>query len=158
MGIRYCAWAIDDEDLEWMAEFPCTCQCRDPRPERREALRRLDVLELDKAWWYFQELFDAMGTEAGRPAGRLVLSHDMMHTIDYEPSYGLVPASHVAEAAADLARVTLDEVRALTSRRDRSEQRQFGGLQNFLIERLELARRYTERLAGRGLALRYRIG
>ncbi len=158
MGIRYYAWAIDDEDLYWMAEFPCACECRDPRPERGEALRRLDVLELDKAWWYFQELFDAMGTVAGRPAGRLVLSHNMMSSIEYEPSYGLVSAAHVAEAAADLARVTLDEVRELTARRDRSEQRQFGGLQNFLIEQLESARRYTERLAERGLALRYRIG
>lgn len=50
MGIRYYAWAIDDEDIEWMAEYPCACECRDPRPERREALRRLDVLALDKAW------------------------------------------------------------------------------------------------------------
>lgn len=87
-----------------------------------------------------------------------MLSHDMMHTHEHEPSYGLIPSAHVAEAAADLAHVTLEDVHALTSRRDRSEQRQFGGLQSFLIEQLELARRYTERLADAGLALRYRIG
>lgn len=158
MGIRYYARAIDDADIAWLTTYPCACECRDPRPHRREPLAEVGTLTLDKAWWEFQQLFDATGLEAGRPAGRLVISQpDLLTRLPYEPSYGLVSAVHVAEAAADLATVTDDEVRALVRRGRQSDQRANRSEQWYVTEYLEQAREYTERLADQGLALRYVI-
>lgn len=154
MGIRYYAWAIDDDDIEWMAVYPCGCECRDPRPDRREMLAELGTLDLDKSWRDFQFLFDATGREAGRPAGRLVLSDPGLLTmLPYEPTRRLVSAAHVAEAAADLATVTRHEVRAIS-------RNGYGGDGHFsyVAHHLEQAQRYTERLAEQGLGLRYYIG
>ncbi|MEJ7648557.1 MAG: DUF1877 family protein [Nakamurella sp.] len=142
-----------------MAQFPCACECRDPRPGRREPLAAVGALYLDKAWRDFQFLFDATDREAGRPAGRLVISDPGLLTmLPYEPTRRLVSAAHVAEAAADLATVSADEVRALVRRQRPSDQRADCGEQRYVTDYLEQAKEHTQRLADQGLALRYYIG
>lgn len=167
MGIRYYAYAFDNEHTEQALANPEAFIAGDPLADAwgfephavvgtatmQQAVPERDMLYLDKLWWELQSLTAPTSGAPARPAFRMFEGGVTMHGYGWIPWYRALAPTEMAPIARDLA--------ALQDDFPAERLRHLGGLDTegtFTRQLLDRARVFVDGLLSDGRGMAYMIG
>ncbi|QTX04213.1 hypothetical protein [Agromyces archimandritae] len=166
MGIRYYAYAFDDELTGYALADPRSFIGRDPLADAwgfppgasswtgitGQALPERDMLYLDKAWSLLQVITrPRLLGESPRPAYRMFEGDVAYCDLGWDPWVRAIAPEEVASIADDLDSIDDEIIRTALSRRSDSDI-------EYACDYLTIAKRFVRGLAADGRGFAYLIG